>query len=187
VSAPAHLENSDEKEDDADELADREVADRSDMLRLGLVLGLVVLAALATVSGWLGFQTYRAVQDHKERMLFLDAGRESAVMLTTINADHVDADVKRILDSSTGAFRQDFQSRSGPFVDTVRKVQSRTEGRVVEAGLELVRHDQAAVLVAVSVTTSLGGAEAQPRVWRMRIGIQKVGAGTKVSNVEFVP
>ena len=44
------------------------------------------------------------------------------------------------------------------------------------------------MLVAVTVTPSNAGApEQQPRAWRMRISVQKVGDDAKVSNVEFVP
>jgi len=44
------------------------------------------------------------------------------------------------------------------------------------------------VLVAVAVNTTVEGQpEQQPRAWRMRILVQKVGEDTKVSNVEFVP
>jgi Mce-associated membrane protein len=43
-------------------------------------------------------------------------------------------------------------------------------------------------LVAVTVKTSNAGApDQQPRSWRMRISVQKVGDEAKVSNVEFVP
>jgi len=44
------------------------------------------------------------------------------------------------------------------------------------------------VLVAVAVKTStVDSPEQKPRAWRMRIDVQKVGGGTKVANVEFVP
>jgi Mce-associated membrane protein len=40
----------------------------------------------------------------------------------------------------------------------------------------------------VTVKTSNAGAPEQaPRAWRMRISVQKVDDGAKVSNVEFVP
>jgi Mce-associated membrane protein len=44
------------------------------------------------------------------------------------------------------------------------------------------------VLVAVTVKTSnAGAAEQEPRAWRMRLTVKKVGDEAKVSNVEFVP
>jgi Mce-associated membrane protein len=61
-------------------------------------------------------------------------------------------------------------------------------GTVTAAGLESSTANDAQVLVAVSVKTSnIGAAEAEPREWRMRISVQKVGSDVKISNVEFVP
>jgi len=40
----------------------------------------------------------------------------------------------------------------------------------------------------VSVTTSNKGAtDQQPRHWRMRVDVQKIGDAVKVANVGFVP
>jgi Mce-associated membrane protein len=36
-------------------------------------------------------------------------------------------------------------------------------------------------------TTNAGAPEQQPRSWRMRISVEKVGDDAKVSNVVFVP
>jgi Mce-associated membrane protein len=95
--------------------------------------------------------------------------------------------VARILDSATGTFHDDFQKRSQPFIQVVKQAQSKTEGTVTAAGLESVNGDSAQVLVAVSVkTTNAGAPEQQPHAWRMRIDVQKVNDGVKVSNVGFV-
>ena len=105
------------------------------------------------------------------------------------NYTEVDADIKRVLDSATGAFHDDFQNRSQPFVEVVKKVQSKSEGTIAEAGLLSYTKDQAQVLVAVSVKTSMAAAPAdqEPRRWRMRLTVDKTGDSAKVSNVEFVP
>jgi Mce-associated membrane protein len=58
---------------------------------------------------------------------------------------------------------------------------------VTEAGLESETADTAKALVAVTVTTSNAGtAQTEPRAWRLRMFVQKVGDEAKVSNVEFV-
>ncbi len=157
-------------------------------LRSGLVFIAVVIAALAAVGGWFGFQAYGTVRAERQHARYLEAGKAAAVKLTTIGYTNVDADVKRILDSATGQFSDDFRTRSQPFVNMVKRVQSTTVGTVAEAGLESVEGDKARVLVAVEVKTTLGTGGDQPlHVWRMRIDVQKVGNEPKVSNVEFVP
>jgi Mce-associated membrane protein len=157
-------------------------------LRLALVFGIVAMLAVGAVAGWLGYRGYQEHQARKQRELFLQVGRQGALNLTTISYTEVDADVQRILDSATGTFYDDFKKRSQPFIEIVKQAQSKSVGTITEAGLESVDGDQAQVLVAVHVTTSnVGASDQPPRAWRMRIDVQKVGDGAKVSNVEFVP
>ncbi len=161
---------------------------RMSPVRLATLVGLVAVLALGGVVGWLGYQTYQLRQEQQQRELFLRVGRQGAVNLTTIDWQNVNHDIQRILDSATGPFYDDFSKRSQPFIDVVKKVQSKSVGTVTEAGLESVSANEARVLVAVSVKTSNLGAEDQPpRAWRMRIDVQKVDDGAKVSNVLFVP
>lgn len=157
-------------------------------VRTGLIVGLTIVLALSGLVGWLGYRFAQANRAADERALFVQAGRQAALNLTTIDYSHVDADVQRILDSSIAPFRDDFQKRSQPFIDVVRQAQSTTQGSITEAGLESMQGDRAQVLVAVSVKTSnAGAAQQEPRAWRMRVDVQKVGDGAKVSNVQFVP
>jgi Mce-associated membrane protein len=161
---------------------------RRDRLWLSLTAALLIVAALGALAGWFGFKAHESHQRAQQREMFLQAARQGALNLTTISYTEVDADIQRILDSSTGGFYDDFQKRAQPFVDIVKQAQSKSKGTITEAGLESVQGDSAQALVAVTVTTSnAGAAEQQPRSWRMRINVQKVGDTAKVSNVEFVP
>jgi len=120
--------------------------------------------------------------------VFLQEGRQAAINLTTINYTQADTDVARILDAATGTFHDDFEKRSQPFIDVVKKAQSVTEGTVTAAGVESVEGNQATVIVAVSVkTTNAGVADQQLRGWRMRLSVEKIGDTAKVSDVQFVP
>jgi Mce-associated membrane protein len=154
-----------------------------------VAVGVGTLVALLGLGGWLGFRLHQDHQVDDQRSLYLQVARQTAINLTTINYAQVDADIKRVLDSATGGFHDEFQSRSQPFVEVVKKVQSKTEGTIAEAGLLSSTKDQAQVLVAISVKTSMGTAPAdqEPRRWRMRLTVDRVGDGAKVSNVEFVP
>lgn len=157
-------------------------------LRLALMSALVVVVALAALTGWLGFRAYHSHQADQQRNLFLQVGRQGALNLTTIDWQEADADVKRIMDAATGTFYDDFQNRSASFIDVVKKAKSKSVGTITEAGVESESDDAAQVLVAVSVKTSnADAAEQESRAWRMRISVQKVGTDAKVSNVEFVP
>ena len=156
--------------------------------RLALLIGLTMAAAFAALIGFLGIRAHHAQQSADLRAQYLQAGRQGAVNLTTINWHHADADVQRILAAATGPFYDDFSQRSQPFIDVVKKVQSVSTGTVTVAGVESATDTDAQVLVAVSVQTTTNEAPQQSaRAWRMRLSIQKVGDDAKVSNVEFVP
>jgi Mce-associated membrane protein len=182
----------------ADETSEEETADEEaapakppmSHVRLAMIAGLVLVVALAGLTGWLGFRAYQSHQSDEQQKLFLSVGRQGALNLTTIDWQHADADVQRILDSATGTFYDDFQKRAQPFMEVVKQAQSKSEGTIAEAGLEpqSITANGAQVLVAVNVKTSNAGAPDQaPRAWRMRITVQKVGDEAKVANVEFVP
>ncbi|MGE2817315.1 Mce protein [Mycobacterium heidelbergense] len=152
-----------------------------------LVASSVILATLTGLAGWLGYRAYEKHEAQAQRDLFVQIARQGAVNLTSINYTEVDADVQRILDLATGAFRDDFAQRSKPFIEVVKAAQSKSEGTVTDAGLESQRGDSAQVLVAVAVKSRTAGGEEAPREWRMRIEVQAVADDAKVSNVVFVP
>lgn len=174
---------------DATELKDVETVSsrRSSGTVVLAIVGSVAVCLLVAAAGWLGFQLNEKRQEQHTRALFVEAARQGAINLTTINYATVDTDIARILDSSTGTFHDDFERRSKPFADVVRHAQSKSEGSVTTAALASRDGDQAEVLVTVSMTmSSAGAAEPEPRAWRMRIGVRKTGDVAKVSDVRFV-
>jgi len=167
----------------------RHRATRRRLSRVGaaLVASSVIVATLAGLAGWLGYRAYQKHEAQIQRDLFVQVARQGAVNLTTIDYTRVDADVQRVLDLATGAFRDDFEQRSKPFIEVVKAALSKSEGTVTDAGLESQRGDSAQVLVAVAVKSRTAGGEQSPREWRMRIEVRSVGDDAKVSNVVFVP
>lgn len=172
---------------DADEPVE-ELTKPKSVRRLAAVIGLILVVALGALVGWLGLRVHRATAVDDRQSQIVQAARQGAINLTTIDWQRADADVQRILDSATGEFYDDFAKRSAPFIKVVKEAKSTSVGSIVDAGLESEAGDAAQVLVAVAVkTANVGGADQQPREWRMRISVQKVGDVMKVSNVEFVP
>ena len=189
VAASGALRARDDDSDaDGDDANVAPVQRRPSHVRQALVVGLAVVTALAALAGWLGFRAYQSHSAAQQRSLFLQVGRQGAINLTTIDWQHADAGVERILSSATGTFFDDFSKRSQPFIDVVKRAQSTSVGTVTEAGVESETANDAKVLVAVSVKTSIASApEQNPRAWRMRVSVHKVANDTKVANVEFVP
>jgi Mce-associated membrane protein len=157
-------------------------------LRGALVAGLTLVLVLALLCAWLGYRTHQARQAEQFRDQLIQVARQSAINLTTIDYEHADTDVQRILDSSTGGFYEDFNGRSRSLIDVVKKVRSKSVGAVTEAGLESNSGQEGEVLVAVTVSTTKNGApDGQPRYWRMRMTVSGSGTDMKVSKVDFVP
>jgi Mce-associated membrane protein len=156
-------------------------------VRRAVLLGSAIVVSLSVLVGWLGFRAYQAHQEQALQSQLLQAARQGALNLTTIDWQHAEADMQRILDGATGQFHDEFTSRSQPFIEVVKQAKSTSVGTITEAGLESQESGHARVLVAVAVKTSNAGApEQDPRAWRMRITVQKDGDQAKVSNVEFV-
>ncbi|BBX99790.1 mammalian cell entry protein [Mycobacterium seoulense] len=172
---------------EVDESKPEETSRGAAPVRLTLTIGLVIVAALIGLVGWVGLRAYRGHEAQEQRTLFLQAGRQGALNLTTVDFREADADVQRILAGATGQLYDNFSKRSQPFIDVVLRTKSKSVGTVTEAGIESQSGDRAEVLVAVTVHTSnAGAAEQEPHAWRMRLSVLKVGGVAKVSNVEFV-
>ena len=166
---------------------DRELSHTRSRARLATWLGVVAVLALAAVTGWLGFSVYQSHRADHQRQLFAHIAQQTALNLTTIDWEHADTDIRRILDSATGSFYDDFSKRQQPFIEVVKKARSKSVGTITDVGVESYAGDQAQVLGSVAVKSSVVGAPDQvPRAWRMRIAVTKVGDAAKVSDVNFV-
>lgn len=156
-------------------------------VRLALIVGLTVVLGFGGLAGWSGFRAYQSRQVAQQRELFLDVGRQGALNVTTLSYDHIEADMQRVLDSSTGQFYDDFQKRAPALIDAAKRVQSNSSGTVTAAAWESGTATQAEILVAVTVESAIAGQpNRDPQRWRMRILVQKMGDDAKMSNVEFV-
>ena len=149
---------------------------------------LAALASLVLIVAWLGYRNYQVRNIEHRAAEMVQSARAGALSLTTIDHEHIDENVQRILDASTGSFRDDFEQRAQPFADAARKAQSKSVGTVTAAGVESTGSEEGQVLLAMTVMTSNRGVpETQPKAWRMRVTVTATDDGYKVSRVEFVP
>jgi Mce-associated membrane protein len=154
---------------------------------LALAASLIVVVLLVGLVGWLSVRADEARSAEAKRNLFVEVARQCAVNLSTVDYEDADADARRILDSATGNFYDNFSHRSKLFVDNVKQARSKSVGTVTDAGLESETGNEGRVLVAVTVqAANPGSGEQEPQFWRMRITVRKVGDGAKISNVAFV-
>lgn len=147
-----------------------------------------VICGLLALSGYFVWHHHTADQDGEQAAAFAAAARQELINLTSFDFNHAREDVQRVIDNSTGEFRDDFQSRADDFTAVVEQSKVVTEGKVNAAAVESIDNDSAVVLVAASSNiTNAAGAKEDPRTWRMRMTVTREGDQYKVSKVEMVP
>jgi serine/threonine protein kinase len=177
--------------DDSASSSPQPAAPKRPLVRVATVVPALLAIVLVATAAFATIETVRtnrlASRTVPTWQPYVDAAKTIAVDLTTINYQTADSDIQRILDNSTGTFHDDFSKRSEPFKQVVRQAQSASSGTVSGAGLESVDGTKARVLVAVSIkTTNAGKPEQEPKEWRMRISVDKIGQSYKASKTEFV-
>lgn len=177
----------------AEEVVQKEPAKVAGRQRSTRAIAAVVLAwlagfALLGLSGHFVKHHHDVTTRQAENAAFVQAARQGVMNMTTLDFNNAEADVQRVIDGSTGGFRDDFQGRSESFISTVQASKVVTEGTVSDAGVESTDGDSAVVLVAAtSEVTNTAGAQEEPRSWRLRVTVSPDGDQLKMSKVEFVP
>ena len=155
--------------------------------RLLWTLTAVLLLAAVAVTATLGRSAWQQQRDAGDRAAALAAGRQIAVNFVTMDAASFDADTKRVLDASTGAFRKEYASTLAQLkpVVTANKTVSTVER--AEASLVSGDEDSAKVIVGVVAPTSNASTpKPEKKTYRLRLDLVKVGDAWKVSTLDFV-
>lgn len=175
----------------AEEIPDTPESGRSRVLswRIGALAGAALLigAGLTLTALMLGRHAEVAAERARDRAS-IEAARDGVLALLSIDHTRAKEDVQRVLDLSTGRFREDFARDADDFVKTAIDSQAVTKGSVRVAALQSVKEGSGVVLVAASSkVTNASGAKEDTRPWRMRVTVTRDGDIWKMSDVEFVP
>jgi Mce-associated membrane protein len=155
---------------------------------LTAVLAIACTAALITLSVLMVISHRNQAAEQQHRAEFAAAARQSVVTLMSLDFNKAKEDVQRIIDNSTGQFRDDFKNQADDFVKVAQDSKVVTEVTVNATGVEAMTDDSAVVLVsATSRVTNAAGAKQEPRSWRLSVNLQREGDQIKMSKVEFVP
>ncbi|MDP9167368.1 MAG: hypothetical protein M3O32_15115, partial [Actinomycetota bacterium] len=194
LSATDTLETTDE--DGTDAALDEPASARRRRLALPRIRPRVVAAALVVVlvlgflgaSAFMAFQHRRVVAEQQRSAEFAAAARQGVVTLMSLNFNSAADDVKRIIDSSTGDFKKDFQAQAADFTKAAQDSKVVTEANVNALGVKSTTNDTATVLVAVTTNVSNAASkQQQPRSWRLNVQVAREGGQIKLAKVEFVP
>lgn len=199
AGTPGDADNSTPGDDDAGTPGDDEAAEpagKSPRRRLphptwkGIAASLVILCtvALLALSGYMIWNHRQAEKLQQQSAEYAAAARQSVVTLMSLDFNQAQEDVQRIIDSSTGQFRDDFEQQAADFVSVAQDSKVVTDVTVNSTAVESMTEDSAVVLIAASSrVTNASGADQEPRTWRLSVGMQREDGQIKMAKVEFVP
>jgi Mce-associated membrane protein len=191
TEASSEAENSaDGKEDVADEPARERRRWRLGRILKVLAAGIAFACTCALITlSVLMVQNHRHQAAEQQRSAeYAAAARQSVVTLMSLDFNKAKEDVQRIIDNSTGQFKDDFKNQADDFIKVAQDSKVITEVAVNATGVEQMTNDTAVVLVsATSRVTNAAGAKQEPRTWRLSVNLQRDGGQIKMAKVEFVP
>ena len=143
-----------------------------DALRI-VAWGLSVLLVVALAAATLSVVALRSQQTQdSERAGAMQAARQLALDFTTYNYESWDADAKRVLDDSTGQFKEEFAAGSNSVKTEVVTNKATSKGDVKEAAVVSNDKDSAQVLVIVNaVVTNTASKDGVQRRYRIKLDL----------------
>jgi Mce-associated membrane protein len=159
----------------------------SGLSKLLTAAAVLAICGLLSVSGWMLWHHHTVLEERQRSAEYVAAARQGVINLTSLDFNKAKEDVQRVLDSSTGEFRDDFQRRADDFASVVKDSKAVTQGSVAATAVESMGKDSAVVLVLANErVTNLAGAKDDPRAFRFRVSVVREGDQLKISKVEFV-
>jgi Mce-associated membrane protein len=187
--------SADGKEDVAEEPSKEKPVRERRRWRIGRILKVLAAGiafactcALITLSVLMVKQHRDQAAEQQRSAEYAAAARQSVVTLMSLDFNKAKEDVQRIVDNSTGQFRDDFKNQADDFIKVAQDSKVITEVTVNATAVESMTNDSAVVLVSASSrVTNAAGAKQEPRSWRLSVNLQRDGGQIKMSKVEFVP
>lgn len=158
---------------------------------LGVVaatLIVVISLGLLSIGGWMMWQHHKIVGEQQQRAEYAAGASQGVVNLMSLDFNHAKQDVQRIIDSTTGDFKKDFEAQASDFVKVAESSKAVTVATVHATAVQSMTDNTANVLLAVSTRVSNAASkEQQPRSWRLSVDVVRDGGQIKLAKVEFVP
>lgn len=152
-----------------------------------MVVAILGICALSGLSGYLIWHHHQADKQRQQAAEFIAAAKQGVTNLLSMDFNNAKRDVQRVLDNSTGQFKDDFQQRAGDFTTVVEQSKVVTEGSAKATALDSMTKDSAVVLILANErVTNSAGAKEEPRAFRLRVSVTREGDQIKMSKVEFV-
>jgi Mce-associated membrane protein len=149
---------------------------------------IILICAFVAASGYMMWERHETSERNQRTASFVAGARQGVVNMFSMDFNRAKEDVQRVIDSSTGQFRDDFAQRAKDFTTVVEQSKVVTQGTVNAAAVQSIEGNSALVLVAASSRISnAAGAKDEPRNWRLKVTVTDDGGQYKMSKLEFIP
>jgi Mce-associated membrane protein len=188
TQATEETEETEDDEDDEDDYEDAPLWRRwmPSLSTIGKAAAILLICAFVALSALMVSHHRESAQRQERVAKFVAGARQGIVYMTSMNFSRAKEDVQRLLDSTTGQFKDDFAQ--GTFTKAVEQSKVVTEGTVTAAAVESMDNHSAQVLVsATSHTVHSADGKDETKPWRFRVTVTEEGGQYKMSKVEFVP
>lgn len=153
----------------------------------GVVVWSVLVGVLLVGATVLAVQARQAQERVDVRQEALQAARQSALNLTSVDGTDIEEDLARVLEGATGTFRTEFEAQADQLRTLLAENEVRAEGTVLEAALTRADESTATALVVVdSLVSNVDAPEGQRRSYRVQLDLERVGARWLTSSLQFV-
>jgi Mce-associated membrane protein len=166
----------------------RRVLKRPGRKSLAVGAAVILICTLLGTSGYVVWYHRKTVEERHRTAEFAAAGRQLAITYMSINAEKAREDLQRVIDDSTGQFKNQMLLSANGLLDAVEKSKVSTKGTVQAVAVESMTADSAVVLVtAKAEVINPDKTKPPPRSWRIIMNLQRDAGQLKMSRVEFLP
>lgn len=157
--------------------------------RKTVTVGVGLLLALASLgsSGYMLWHHHTLM--HKRQLIheFAAAARVGVTTLMSIDAQHAEEDLQRIIDGSTGELKDQISVTASLLVKQAQDAKVSSKTTVEAAAVESATDDSAIVLIlAKSDVINPDNKKRPPEIWRLSVKIEREDSQLKMSRVEFL-
>lgn len=142
--------------------------------------------ALLVGSGYLDWRHRNVLTERRRTAEFSAAAGQGVVTLMSIDPAKASDDVQRILDNSTGEFRDHMQASAEDLIKAVEHSKVTTNVAVKSIAVESMTGDSAEVLVAATSEILRTGRPDPPRSWRVDLTLKRIDGRLKIADVDFL-
>lgn len=155
--------------------------------KVGFGAAAVLIAASLLATAYMAWQHYTLVHETKRAAEFTAAARRGVEMMMSIDPDHAQENIQRVIDDTTGALQSQLRVTSTYLVKDAQDAKVTTKATVQDIAVESMTDNSAVVLVvAKSDTTNPDKTRRPPVFWRLSVNIDRDGGQLKMSKVDFV-